>query len=1186
MNHARSFLIVAGLLGGVGATVFCLGQSDADRPADLHPSGVAVAGSRDADAEQAPEAAAGLERTAMATPAGIAALPPVEQGPLAVSGRVIDHLGNPIPGAKVRVQYRQSFAPFNAGGGNQGRRGNRGAAATAGTAPTGQDNQPLWTRNRADLTDAERARLDELRSRFRPQDAAAAVVTMADGHYRLEGKAYTQASLTIAVTHELYAPAVEQREWQSELGELHLADIALPNGAVVTGTVVDETGTLLAGAEVRWERNTDDPNAPPGGNNNNGRGGRGGRGNNGGRGGGGGFGRDPMQELLAPAITDGTGGFRIGPVPVEPFDLVATAPDHLDGRSRRLDPVDGQQLPAQRLVVVAATGISGIVRDTAGQPVANATVTGEVAREAMFAQFRAQRDAAIAAAPPANPNDPQAQRGRRGRGGAPGSTPGQGGQPGQGPGVDVFASMRAVMDAHDTARTNDKGEFRLAKLPRAQVKLTAEHRSHLTTTQEPVDATSTPNVVIVMPAALAIAGTVVDARTGVALDKFGIAANRIDPPADPNQNGQGFGGRNQGGRNGANNAQPPATAGTGNAGAGNPGNRGGRGNRGGNQDPEAAAAAAATAAAQAAAQAAAREAWLRQQLGTTGRMPGRVPPPTAHVDGKFVLDGLQAGEYSLDVDAPGYVRVAAEVVKLDPANNIEGLVVRVETGAVISGRVVRTDHSPVAGATVELLLADPPAGTGNVDAGNGNRGGRGGPGGFGGRRLARADTDAEGAFALAPQRQGTYRLRVQGSGLVDYTDPALVVPAPGSERAITVVMTEGGEITGVVKNLEPGVSARVSATSTTDRSQHGANVDAITGTYTITGLPAGGYLVALQERNADAEARRAMLGNALAQRDKQTPDVFVTAGATVHFDLVAGRDPLGNVLGTVFLNGAPATGMQVRLTRAGGQPVDTAPANPGRGGNGLQNVADQLLRTNVAADGTFALKSIPPGSWQLEVQRNGGQGRGGGGRGGRGGNNAAYKQPVEVVAFADAHVQIELRTSDVEFRIAMPPDASPDARLRVAIALASEAGSTDPQEWRRLDSMQQFFVRNGTTGVQSLPPGAYRYQVSGNGIIPIAGDVFLGGQGQVVDLVAQAAPVAPAPAAGQPGQPIQPGQPVQPGQPGQQGQPAGGANPDPAPADPNAPNRGGRQGGRRGAPQGTGQQGGTGQSGTGPGGGN
>jgi len=280
-----------------------------------------------------------------------------ERAPLIMAGRVTDRLGNPIAGASVQANYRRSFSRALRRGGDFG----------------------ALFRNGSENRDRG---LAQLRDRFRSQPLSDAVTSAADGSFQLHGEAYQEASLTIAAAHHQYAPTVVRREWNSDAGELRLADIVLDNGIVVDGVVRDDAGTPIVDARVGYDSSRGF-----------GRGGRSGFGRFNGRGGRNGFGSD--DELLAKVIgearTAADGSFRLGPVPADAFQLRAEAEHHLDGTSERLRPDENATLPLVEIVLAPAAGLSGVVRSAAGQPVANATVTGELSRLAGRGSRRGQR---------------------------------------------------------------------------------------------------------------------------------------------------------------------------------------------------------------------------------------------------------------------------------------------------------------------------------------------------------------------------------------------------------------------------------------------------------------------------------------------------------------------------------------------------------------------------------------------------------------------------------------------------------------------------------------------------------------------------------------------------------------------------------------------------------------------------
>lgn len=597
-------------------------------------------------------------------------------------------------------------------------------------------------------------------------------------------------------------------------------------------------------------------------------------------------------------------------------------------------------------------------------------------------------------------------------------------------------------NSENTTKTDAKGEFELTELEPGVLRLEVDHDDYLGAELDPVDPRTTPWIEIGLETALSAYGVVVDAHTGQPVDQYGIEARRARGIDDGGRGGFG---------------------------------RGGRGGRGGGNDETAQA------------ERQAREAFVKQRVGGSGETPGRTPKPTRHADGAFEIGKLDPGDYVFDIDAPGYVKVAAGTVTL-ATGKTGPLTFRVERGVSLTGRVTDRDGDPVAAADVQLHVPEPPqtGGGGNGAnrggrAGGGNRGGGGGRGGFGGggfrRPLARASTDVQGRFELPPLLSGAFTLRVTAQGMMDYEDGNFVLQP---QQNMVVKMVAGGVVHGAVLGYQPGDGGRVTLTHT-DGERHNGTVDSRTGEYAIEGLPPGGYFASVSVGNNE-NGRRRMMAQMLSQPERQ-PDVFVGEGATVRFDLRSDDADLGVVKGEVWKNGAPAEGVQVRLARAEQAGAQSEVEGFRRG------MERRLLSARVRADGGFEIASVPPGAYMLEVTAGGGGGGGrGGGRGGRGGGGggALHSQPVQVQAGGTAVVRAQISTSEVEFVIEAPAEQG-GGRLRIAMVSAVDAGDKPPDEWRGLESVQNFTVRDGTTGKQEIAPGTYRYAVTGRGVETLQG---------------------------------------------------------------------------------------------------
>src|SRR5205823_1219371 len=159
--------------------------------------------------------------------------------------------------------------------------------------------------------------------------------------------------------------------------------------------------------------------------------------------------------------------------------------------------------------------------------------------------------------------------------------------------------------------------------------------------------------------------------------------------------------------------------------------------------------------------------------------------------------------------APG----SSALVTLDGKTPRDGVVIALEVGAVVKGRVVDAQHRPVAAARVRIG-AGPGGGPGGF--GRGGRGGRGGAGGPGGRTFEaprQAFSDGDGAFeirglprrplsAVALHETGASQTVAVDASHGDVTDLVLTLDVTGTIAGL-VVDPDGQPVEGAQVSAGP-----------------------------------------------------------------------------------------------------------------------------------------------------------------------------------------------------------------------------------------------------------------------------------------------------------------------------------------------------------------------------------------------
>ena len=205
--------------------------------------------------------------------------------------------------------------------------------------------------------------------------------------------------------------------------------------------------------------------------------------------------------------------------------------------------------------------------------------------------------------------------------------------------------------------------------------------------------------------------------------------------------------------------------------------------------------------------------------------------------GGYEIVGLPAGAYTIHFDGSEHGLTseyfddaatwsAAEEISLSGGQTRSGVDATLAAAGVISGTVTGPDGGPVADVYVGVTSSD-----GTVDG---------------------AFTGPDGAYGVAGLRAGTYTVHFDASnpGLVsEYYDDALrlvdadpVTVTGGQTTAdVDAALVDGGSISGTVTGPEGPVDGLF--VQVTDGALSWSAASALDGTYTVTGLPEGSYVV-------------------------------------------------------------------------------------------------------------------------------------------------------------------------------------------------------------------------------------------------------------------------------------------------------------------------------------------------------
>jgi len=347
-------------------------------------------------------------------------------------------------------------------------------------------------------------------------------------------------------------------------------------------------------------------------------------------------------------------------------------------------------------------------------------------------------------------------------------------------------------------------------------------------------------------------------------------------------------------------------------------------------------------------------------------VPGNVPPAITDANGRFIFRRLPPGTYSLHAQHPEFPQIVSGLaatsplmVTLGPQEKKSDLVIALTPGASISGRVMDQDDRPLSSCGVQTLQYAAGPGSARLYA------------------TRAATSDDRGEYRIYGLARGHYYVSVQCSqplpvahGLVKRGSEAdlpeqryaaeFYPDSPDPSGASRVMVTAGANVTGIdfrmhatstvtvrgringdaeAMSLRPRIELVSRDPLLSGMVQFTASVNAQTGAFQISGVPAGAYTLtaAAQDQRHVYEAR-----------------IPVDIGAEPLRPIDLALIPGSEFTGTVELEGDPPKPtiekLRIRLT-----PLDS-------------EFSGSWPEAKVESDGTFSLSGVVAGRWCLRVE--------------------------------------------------------------------------------------------------------------------------------------------------------------------------------------------------------------------------
>ena len=384
-------------------------------------------------------------------------------------------------------------------------------------------------------------------------------------------------------------------------------------------------------------------------------------------------------------------------------------------------------------------------------------------------------------------------------------------------------------------------------------------------------------------------------------------------------------------------------------------------------------------------------------------------------EGRFSLTGVEAKDVTVMARADGYAMSTEYISGVLPGETLEGVVIRLEPGALVEGTVQDPSGAPLAGASIYIGGIPPEHSR---------------------ERGAAARTDAQGAFQLSSVGKDTTSISAYYPGYAPAT-VAITVDARRATR-VDICLTAGGEIEGTVRvggTPSSGQWVNVYNASAPGGNQSGKSTDE-NGFYRLTGLAAGTVRVSVHLSDVQGSPSGRNI-----TREAVVEDGLVTV---VDFDV-----PLADAL----IEGA---------VTSGGQPVKGGHVNVQvKGQGGMQESSYSAIKS----DGTYRIESAPVGSVRLQV----------GAQTGDGGSWRTKVVDVETVSGRAIRKDIDFELGVV---VSGTVKGTHEGEQGSVMALKGrvDLGEPDMASWQELFQDVAAAAQLGTDGVfrlEGLEPGAY-----------------------------------------------------------------------------------------------------------------